>query len=320
MNALSHSIRTRIPPLLGLALLLFAGTALAAPRVVVSIQPIHALVSGVMDGVAEPELLLAANASPHDYAMRPSDMRRLQQADLVIHVGEALETFLERPLEALPERVERIELLHDAALHTLPLREGGVWERHEHAESERGHEHDHDHEHEGVDAHIWLSPENARRIVRHVADVLARLDAPNAARYEANAGRLLERIDAMDRRLGDALTAVKDRPYILFHDAYHYFEDHYGLTPAGSITVDPSRAPGAKRLREIRARIQATQAICVFSEPQFKPAIVATLIEGTGARTGVLDPIGSTLPPGTDAWFRLMDDLAANLRACLLAE
>ncbi|WP_006786858.1 zinc ABC transporter substrate-binding protein ZnuA [Thiorhodospira sibirica] len=297
---------------------------LAAPNVVVSINPIHALVSGVMEGVAEPLRLVPPGTSPHDYAMRPSEMRALQDADLVIWVGPELERFLQRPLHNLPAQVQRLTLLKDAELRLLPMREGGIWDAHEHGH-DHDHNHRHDHHHHGhhhhdddhLDTHIWLSPYNAQRIVEAVSTQLIALDPHHADQYRQNRDALLSGLQALDTRLQQRLATVKERPFIVFHDAYQYFEQHYGLTPAGSITVDPSQPPGARRLREIRTRIQQADAICVFSEPQFRPALVRTLIEGTSARTGVLDPLGIDLAQGAQGYMQLLEQLADAVYRCL---
>ncbi|SEK97074.1 zinc ABC transporter substrate-binding protein ZnuA [Ectothiorhodospira marina] len=319
--------RLTISAVLG-ALLIGPVTASAAPQVVVSIPPIHNLVSGVMDGVGEPTLLVPAGVSPHSYSMRPSDRRHMQSADVLVWVGPHLETFLERPIATLPESVRKVTLLKDADLTVHSGREGGVWEAHrhdhgeDHAHGDDGHqdhghaEDDHAHGHE-MDAHIWLSPDNGAAIVRHMATVLAESDPDNAGRYEANRDRMLSRLEALDDQLKAQLAPVREQPFVVFHDAYQYFEKHYGLTPAGSITVDPSRSPGAQRVSALRERIQGSDAICVLTEPQFRPAIVETLTEGTGARVGILDPIGAKLPPGEESYYQLLENLADSLTDCL---
>jgi zinc transport system substrate-binding protein len=323
--------RMRVLCALALAALVLAGAAWAAPPVVVSIKPLHDLVTGVTEGVSEPALLVPGGASPHDYALRPSEMRSLQHAGVIIWVGPELENFLVRPLAGLAPEIRRINLLHDAGLILHPVREGGIWDTHDHGhDHDGGHDHGHGHgheehahatahgrDHDEADAHVWLSPENARRIVRHVAAELAALDPDNAPAYESNRDRMLERLERLDREIRELLAPVRDRPFIVFHDAYQYFERHYGLTPAGSITVDPSRAPGARRVREIRQRVQASEALCIFSEPQFRPAIVATVTEGTDARTGVLDPVGVGLPPGPEGYESLLRNMAESLVTCL---
>ena len=177
-----------------------------------------------------------------------------------------------------------------------------------------GHEGHHHGEH---DMHIWLDPHNAKEMVEVIAETLAKVDPANASKYEANAEKIGGRIDKLDHEIEDALAKVKDRPYLVFHDAYQYFESHYGLGAVGSISVSPERKPGAKRIAELRHVIEDNKAVCVFAEPQFQPTIVQTLVDGTKARSGVLDPVGGSLPPGPDAWFTLMSNLAKSLAKCL---
>ena len=194
---------------------------------------------------------------------------------------------------------------------------------HGHEAGEHGHEageHGHDHAHGGMDAHVWLDPANAGAIVRAVAAELAELDPANRAAYEANAGRVLARLDALDLELRDRLEPVRGVPFMVFHDAYQYLERRYGLNAVGSVTPGPERQPGAQHLREVRARIQELGARCVFSEPQFEPRLVATVIEGTDARAGVLDPEGGATEPGPDAYFDLMRANADALVGCLSHE
>jgi len=290
---------------------------LAAPKVVVSTMPLHSLVSGVMEGVGTPQLLIGANASPHDYTLKPSDARALSEADLVVWVGENLETMLERPLQALAGKERILELSTIKGITLLPTRKGGTWEGDRH-ENEGGHAGEHaGHDHGGMDSHLWLSPENARLIVAVVAEQLSTLDAANAKTYQANAAAMDTRIVALKKKLQAQLAPVRERPYIVFHDAYHYFEEAFGLHPAGAIAVNPEHRPGARRIVEIRQAIRDRGASCVFSEPQFRPAIVDVVLEGSGARHGVLDPLGSTLSPGQGQWFALMQGLADNLTGCL---
>jgi len=297
--------------------------AAEAPVVVASILPVHSLVAGVMDGVGTPHLLLPGGASPHAYALRPSDARRLAEARAVFWVGEALETFLERPLAALAGKARVVELLEAKGLFRLPLRSGGVWDSHaEDSDGRKGNEPDDhrpkdDHHHKGADAHVWLDPANARAIVAVAAAALAEVDPPNAARYAANAEAMDARLRSLDTRLKNILQPVENKPYIVFHDAYQYLERRYGLGAAGAVTVSPGRSPGARRLIEVRTRIRAAKAACVFIEPQFEPRIAETVVEGTGARIAVLDPLGAALAPGKDAYFALMDGLASALVRCL---
>ena len=169
------------------------------------------------------------------------------------------------------------------------------------------------------DAHVWLDVSNAQAMVAAIARELSEHDSANAARYQANAASLTERLTALDAELKTTLAPVKDRPFVVFHDAYHYLEDRYGLNAVGAITVSPEQRPSAQRLSEIRSRITALDAACVFSEPQFEPTLVTTVVEGTGAGKGVLDPLGAGLPDGPDLYFQLMRDMAASLVSCLKA-
>jgi ABC-type Zn2+ transport system, periplasmic component/surface adhesin len=299
-----------------LALVLAATPAMAdAPKVVASIKPVHSLVAAVMQGVGEPALIVRGAASPHTYALKPSDAKALADADLVFWIGPELEGFLAKPLQATASKATAIELLEAKGVTLLDAREGGAWEAHHHGD---GHDHSHhEHGHEEVNTHIWLDPGNARAMVAAIADALAARDAVHAAAYKANAERTAQSIDALDAELKAALAPVADKPFVVFHDAYQYFEAHYGLNGVGAITVSPERRPSAKRLSDIRARITALGAACVFAEPQFEPALVDTIVDGTKAKKGVLDPEGAALADGPDLYPTLMRSIAASLKGCL---
>lgn len=277
-----------------IAFALTIGAARAEPpRVVASINPIHSLVAGVMRGVGAPTLLLRGAGSPHGYALRPSDARALGNADIIFWVGPGMEDFLAKPLATLSGGAKAV------ALSTTPY-----------VELPNGGEHD---------LHIWLDPANAKAMVRTIALELSALDEPNTARYAVNAAALSVELDALLGELRAMLAPVKAKPYITFHDAYGYFEHRFGLASAGAIAINPDRKPGARRLYEIRRKISQTGAGCVFREPQFAPRLVATVIEGSAAKVGVLDPLGADIAPGTQAYFELMRGLARSLRGCLSA-
>ncbi len=291
-------------------------TAAAAnpPEVVVTIKPIHALAAGVMAGVATPKLLIEGGGSPHSYSLRPSDARALAEADLVIWVGEGLESFLKRPLASLGNGARILTLAGAEGITLLASRTGGAWE----ASSEHHEEHGHEKlDRNGIDYHIWLDPANARAIVGLLAAELGRLDPAHQGTYDSNARELDAKLQALDAELAERLSPLHQVPYVVFHDGYQPLEKRYNLNAVGAITVSPDRKPGARRLREIRATITKLGARCVFSEPQFEPRLVATVTEGTGARAGVLDPLGADLPAGPDAYFVLMRNLAGSLENCL---
>ncbi len=333
----------RIGKTLGIGSLLLGTILATAPvqaqqrSVVASILPIHSLVAALVDSIHRTDVLLPASASPHGYAMRPSEARLLQNADLVVWVGPDLETFLERSLYEPRTGRELISLMDDLDLHLLSSREGGVWEEHlhdhghghddhGHGHDDHGHGHDdHGHGHDdhghgddgNRDAHIWLSPENARNIAARLTEHLVRWDPDNTEAFVSNRDTLIERIDALDAELRQQLAPVRDRPFIVFHDAYQYFEQYYGLNAAGSITIDPARSPGARRIQELRNRLDRHDIACLFTEPQFRPALATTLVEGYDTRVAELDLLGSHLQPGPDAWFQLMRNMADSFTDCL---
>lgn len=301
---------TRILLLL-LALLPVVSSA-ATPRIVVTLPPLHALVTGVAGPAAEPHLLLRGAASPHAFSLAPSDARALARADLVVAADPELEKFLERPLGSLAADAEVIWMSAVEDVRRLPARAGGQWEAHAEDTDD-----DHDHGHGRTDPHAWLDPRNAIAFTRHLAERLAALDPASAAAYRDNARAQVERLQALDRELDRRVAPVRGVPYLVFHDAYHYFEDRYGLQPIGAVAVDPARPPGARRLAELHDRIEQTGARCLFAEPQFEPKIVRVIHEATGVRSATLDPLGAELDPGPDLYERLMRDLAGKLVDCL---
>ena len=330
----------RIPAILLLAAALSAPGSLARaepPAVVATVKPVHALVAGVMQGVGEPALLIEGNQSPHDFTMRPSDARLLAKAELVFWVGHALEAFLEKPLEVLASGAVAVSLLDTPGLTLLEARAGGMHGHGPaphgghlgndiavHAEDRGGHgdtvaatRTGEDHGHGDIDPHIWLDPRNAQSMVHEIATRLAAVDAANADRYRANAAAMASRIGTMDAAIAGRLAPVRQRPYLVFHDAYQYFESHFDLNGVGTVTVSPDARPGAARLRELRAAIAAMDVVCVFSEPQFESPLVDTILDGTGARRGQLDPLGADLPAGPDQYEALMQALADGIVNCL---
>lgn len=291
---------------------LAAGPVLAAPEVVVSLKPLHSLIAGVMAGAGEPALLIEGAGSPHGASLRPSQARALSDADLVFWAGAELEGSLVRPIAALAGEARVIALAEAPGLTLLEAREGGVWEAHDGAHQEAA---------EGPrDLHLWLDPDNGRRIIELAARALGDADPANADLYGSNAAAMTARLETLDRELNGRLAAVRSRPFVVFHDAYQYFERRYGLNAVGAITVNPERPPGARRLGEIRNKINELGAVCLFSEPQFEPALVDTVIQGTAARSGMLDPLGAGLPAGPEAYFELLRGLAEALAACLTPE
>lgn len=299
----------RLRPLLVLVLGLLAlpSPAGAAPDVLVTIKPIHSLVAAVMTGVGTPQLLIEAAASQHTYVLKPSDARKIARAGIVFWVGPDLETFLTKPLGNLAANADIVALEHAPGVHRLAARPGGLWT----APLRAAHGTD-------INPHVWLDPDNAAAMTRAIAAVLAKADPAHAARYRANAQSEAKRLAALDTQLAEELKPVRHRPYIVYHDAYPYFEAHYGLHAIGAVTVEPDRPVGPRRIVRLRDAIKAGRAVCIFREPQFRPALVETLARGTDVRIGVLDPLGADLAPGPDLYPAMMRRLAAALSQCLM--
>ena len=296
-----------------LAALQTAPGVCAAPEVVASIKPIHALVAGVMGETGKPRLIIDGGASPHTYQMRPSEAAALQAADLVVWVGETLETFLARPIASLGTGAEVVTLRRAAGMRLLPNREGGTWT----AGSERVHDAGDAHDHGALDAHIWLDPGNARRIVETVAAALARVHPERAAAYWRNSAAVRARIATLEASLRKRLAPVRSHAFVVFHDGYQYFERAFELNGIGAVTLGPTRLPGAKRLASLRRALVERDARCVFTEPQFEPRLVRTLIERSEVRTAILDPLGVAVAAGPDAWFDIMRRMGDSVAGCL---
>ena len=370
-----------------------------APRVVTDIAPVHGLVARVMQGVGEPELIVPAGASPHSYALRPSQAAALSQANVVFWVGHELAPWLEGSLETLAGDAHVTELLDVPGTKTFEFREGATFEGHdhhddeghddhghndhddhahddhghddhdehahddhghdehdehahddhghdehdEHAHDDHGHdehdEHAHDdhghddhddhahddhghddhegHAHDGVDPHAWLAPENGKAWLSAIADELSEIDPANAEIYASNAIAGQAEIDEMVATLQAELEPVHETPFVVFHDAYQYFEQAFDLAAAGSISLGDAVAPSAARIAEIQGVVKDLNVTCVFSEPQYNPGLVATVLDGTNAKTGVIDPLGTEIPQGPSFYTALLTDLGQRMAACL---
>lgn len=299
------------------ALLVLVSTPLHAAstlRVVASIAPVHSLAAGVMRGVGTPKLIVRGYGSPHTYQMRPSDAATLQAADVVFWVGEPLETFLQKPLRTLPAEARVVALMVETpGLELLPIRAATSRDTPEGHDVSPNSAPDHEiHSSATVDPHIWLDPRNARKLVAQIARELSALDPDNGNRYRANAAALDGNLDELDRELDHQLTPVRDIPFVVFHDAFQYFEHRYDLRALGAVETSPERLPGARRLQELRRQIVKHGARCIFHEPQFEPPLIKVIAQGTGARLAILDPLGVQLQPGPEAYLEMM---RANVRA-----
>jgi len=307
--------RTTSAWLVLLVVLTAAHGASAAPKVVVTIKPLYALVTQVMAGVGRPQMLVKGAASPHLYALKPSDLAALSGADIVFRASAATEPFSIRLSQALPRQVELVTLQEAPGVALLERRTGVAFD--EAADDGRRHAHGAG-KAKAFDGHIWLDPDNAKAMVDRIEQALSGKDPSNADIFKSNATVLKRRLDALRAELQGALEPLAGKPYVVAHDAFQYLERRYGLNVVGAISISPEVAPSAKRLSELRQKILSLGAICVFAEPQVDKRLIDNLTEGTLARTGTLDPEGYALPPEPDLYFSLMRKLAEDLRACLL--
>ncbi|VVM61333.1 High-affinity zinc uptake system protein ZnuA [Pseudomonas fluorescens] len=292
-----------------IASFLLIGSAQAEVKVLTSIKPLQLIAAAVQDGVAIPEVLLPPGASPHNYALRPSDVRKVQSVDLLYWIGPDMEGFLPRVLNG--------RTLPNVAVQDLPGMKLRHFAEDNHTHAEEADEHDHDHRPGSLDAHLWLSPVNARVIATKMAADLSAADPANAARYQSNLKAFDERLDALDARLKKRLADVQGKPYFVFHEAFDYFEDAYGLKHVGVFSVAAEVQPGAQHVAAMRARLQEVGKTCVFSEPPLRPRLAETLVAGLPVKLAELDALGGYTPATSQGYEQVLEKLGNDLAGCL---
>ncbi|WP_130903779.1 zinc ABC transporter substrate-binding protein [Pseudomonas sp. Sample_22] len=292
-----------------IASFLLMGSAQAEVKVLTSIKPLQLIAAAVQDGVAIPEVLLPPGASPHNYALRPSDVRKVQSVDLLYWIGPDMESFLPRVLNG--------RTLPSVSVQVLPGMKLRHFAEDNHSHAEEADEHDHDHRPGSLDAHLWLSPINARVIATKMAADLSAADPANAARYQSNLKAFDERLDALDVRLKKRLAGIEGKPYFVFHEAFDYFEDAYGLKHAGVFSVAAEVQPGAQHVAAMRARLQEVGKTCVFSEPPLRPRLAETLVAGLPVKLAELDALGGYTPATAQGYEQVLEKLGNDLAGCL---
>ena len=316
-----------------LSIFSFNATVSADVKVVTSIKPIHSLAAYVMDGVSKPNVIVDGYNSPHGFSLKPSHAKMIENADLIIWVGEDLEAFLEKPLDSIAKKATKVELMDLNGIKKLKFREKNIFEGHDdhghkkdkhdghgHKEhKEHGHKKDKHDDHEGHahgehDPHIWLDPMNAKVIIKEITNQLVKLDSANSAKYKANSREAISDIDALTKSIKKDLN--KNSRVVVFHDAYQYFENRFGIKVLGALTVNTDVLPGAEQLAEIREVIEHEKVNCIFSEPQFNPSIIKTIAKDTNIKTGVLDPLGSTLNKGKGMYSELLNSMSSSFKGC----
>ena len=314
-----------------LSIVTFIAPVSADVKVVTTIKPIHSLASYLMDGIGKPDLIVDGYASPHGFSMKPSHAKMLQNADLIFWVGEDLENFLEKPLNSIAKKAEKIELMATKGIQVLKFREINIFDGHDDHDDHDGHakkkkdghddhdDHDGHDDHEGhahgeFDPHIWLDPINAKVILFEMSKHLIELDAKNESVYRDNLSKAYKEIDNLTKDVTAELN--KSVASIVFHDAYQYFEKRFNVNILGAFTVNTDVMPGAEQLAEIREIIEHDKVSCVFSEPQFNPDIIKAVAKDMNIKTGVVDPLGATLNPGKDLYFKLIRNMSSSFKGC----
>ncbi|MGP2488812.1 zinc ABC transporter substrate-binding protein ZnuA [Pantoea ananatis] len=284
--------------------------------IVASIKPVGFIASAIADGVTPVEVLLPDGASEHDYALRPSDVKRLQNAELVVWVGPEMEAFMTKSAASLPEK-KNLEIVQISGVKPLLLRGGEDDDHHDHDDAEHDHDEAHHHHHGEFNMHLWMSPEIAKKTAVAIHGKLLELMPQDKAKLDANLQHFEAELADTDKRIISQLAPVKDKGYFVFHDAYTYFEKHYGLSPTGHFTVNPEIQPGAQRLHQIRTQLVEKKAVCVFAEPQFRPAVIDAVARGTQVRKGTLDPLGTDISLGKDSYVKFLSQLSSQYETCL---
>ncbi|WP_373767054.1 zinc ABC transporter substrate-binding protein ZnuA [Glaesserella sp.] len=301
---------------------LFGAATVANADVLTTVKPLGFIADAITDGVTETKVLLPVSASPHDYSLKPSDVEQLQSAQLVVWIGEEMESFLEKSIEKLPKEkvltLESVEAIKEIVEHSGEEKE----EHHDHKDDHKHeHKHSHNHAHDGhshdEDWHIWLSPKASEHIAEQIAERLSQQLPEQKAKIAENLANFKATLATKNSEIVKQLEPVKSKGYYTFHDAYGYFEEAYGLKSLGSFTINPTVAPGAKTLNAIKKNIAQNKAQCLFAEPQFTPKVIESLSKGTSAKVGQLDPLGAKIELSKNAYLEFLQSLADQFSDCL---
>ena len=309
--------------------LLLSGTASAnIPKVVTDIPITHSLVTRVMAGIGMPDLIVDRGASPHEYSLRPSNAASLEAADLVFWISNGLTPWLDDALNTLARNAKVIELMDAKGATVLSFREGATFEphSHQHKQHEDGHDedkhdedgHDEDEHATGnVDPHGWLDPYNGRIWLDVIATALSKIDPTNSDIYFANATQAKADIDTVISELEATLAEFRGTNFIVYHDAYQYFEKRFDVLAAGSISLGDVSDPSPARIAEVRKKVEELGIICVFSEPQFNSELVRTVTDGVSVKTRVIDSLGTQFTLGPDFYLNVLRGIAQSMASCL---
>ncbi|SFN26222.1 zinc transport system substrate-binding protein [Candidatus Pantoea varia] len=288
----------------------------AQANVVASLKPVGFIAAAIADGVTPVDVLLPDGASEHDYSLRPSDAKRLKNADLVVWVGPEMEAFMAKSAAELPAQ-KNLAMVNIDGVKPLLISGGEDEDEHAAEKSEDQDAEAHHHHHGEFNMHLWLSPEIARKTAVAIHGKLLELMPQDKAKLDANLQQFEVALADTDKRVSAQLAPVRNKGYFVFHDAYTYFEKHYGLSPTGHFTVNPEIQPGAQRLHQIRTQLVEQKAVCVFAEPQFRPAVIDAVSRGTQVRKGTLDPLGTDISLAKDSYVKFLSQLSSQYESCL---
>ena len=292
--------------------------------IITTIKPIDSLVSAVVGDTGKTISLIPSETSPHEFRLKPSDARALQNGNIIFYISPHLETSIVKVFETLPKNIKIINLMEETGIEHLSIRDNEAWELHDHHDDKKHDDHDkhaqkdeHDDHKSKDDVHIWLDPENAIKIIKKVNTELSFFFPENAEIYDENSTKIINKIKSLKKQLKKELLPIKDKPYIVFHDAYQYFEKTFQLNAVGSIALEDDIASSPKQISFIKNKIIKSKASCIFQEPQFDNKLVKTVIEGTRAKIGTLDPLGFGIKEKEDFYLQLLRNMSKNLKECL---
>ena len=306
--------------------------------VISTIQPINSLVSAVIGNTGKSITIIPSEQSPHDFKLKPSDVKVLQNSNVIFYVSNHLENSITKVFKNLPKNIKLINLMEESGVNHLAIRDNDAWERHDHHghddhddhdkhgkkhddhddHDKHGKKHDdHDDHEKEDDVHVWLSPDNAIKIVQKVNKVLSLYFPENSKIYNDNTTKFIDKIRNLKMELVKELSPIKNKPYIVFHDAYQYFEKTFELNAVGSVALEGDIASSPKQISIIKDKIVKSKASCVFQEPQFDSKLVKIVVEGTDAKIGTLDPLGVNISENKDFYLQLLTNMTKSLKECL---
>ena len=285
----------------------------AMDGIVVTIKPIHSLVSSITKGISNPYLIIRGAASPHTYSLRPSDAKKIRGAKLIFRIDDNLENFLVKPLKTLGRMARIVTLSETRGLTELKYRS-----LEDFTSSHKGHDDHEGHHHGGTDLHLWLDPKNAIQFVHKIETELKNADPKNSEAYGVNANQLRKQLNNLTKNISSQLQPLEKRPFIVFHDAYQYYENRFGLKAGGIITLNPEVPPSVKQVSKIRKELKGVGAACIFQEPQFNQRISKAVARGTGTKVLSIDPLGAAIKPGPAMYVTLLGNITTSFKNCLM--